>query len=107
MAGEKIQVPPISKFLEHPGEPLTPIDNWTCIFDQYITVTNINRTAALTSPEKNALLFRYLGWEGCRIMQANTMYANTATASHGNFMDAVKKQFTTEKSKVRAQVEFA
>ncbi len=107
MAGEKIQVPPISKFLEHPGEPLTLIDNWTCIFDQYIMVTNISWTTALTIPEKNALLFMYLGREGCRIMQAKPMYANIATASHGNFMDAVKKQFAMEKSKVRAQVEFA
>ncbi len=65
---DRLPIPSISKSLDHAGEATTPMEDWMFIFDRYITIVNANRTTALTSSEKNSLLFMYLGREGSRIM---------------------------------------
>ncbi len=103
---ERIPIPSISKFPDHPGESVASIGDWMFLFDRYIMVCNSCRTTALTSAEKNSLLFMYLGTEGCRIMKSNPALREIDTGTYGNFRDAVIRQFSRDKSVVRAQFEF-
>ncbi|MCP3667469.1 MAG: hypothetical protein GY696_34080 [Gammaproteobacteria bacterium] len=103
---ERIPIPSISKFLDHPGEPVASIGDWMFLFDRYIMVCDSGRTTALTSAEKNSLLFMYLGTEGSRIMKSNPVLTEIDTGTYGNFKDAVIRQFSRDKSVVRAQFEF-
>ena len=99
---EKIQLPAVSKFLDHPGEPTISIEDWMSIFDQFLTINDANRTTALTSSQKNALLFLYLGREGSRILKSNPIYASISTETWKRFREATIAQFAKEKSVVRA-----
>ncbi len=103
---ERIPIPSISRFLDHPGEPVASIDDWMFLFDRYIIGCNSSRMTALTSAEKNSLLFMYLDTEGSRIMKSNLALREIDTGTYGNFKDAVIRQFSRDKSIVRAQFEF-
>ncbi len=78
---ERIPIPSISKFLEHPGEPVASIGDWMLHFDRYIMVCDSCRTTALTCMEKNSLLFMYLGTEGSRIMKSNPVLREIDTGT--------------------------
>ncbi len=103
---DKLPLPTLAKFLEHPGQSTSPIRQWMDIFDNYLIIADANRTTPLTSLEKNALLYMHLGVEGCRIFQANPVYKDKAMTTWGNFREAVIKQFQIPTNKVKAEFEF-
>lgn len=103
---EKIPVPQITKYLDHPGDQTIPIRQWMTTFEQILIIIDASRTTKLTSAEKNAILYVHLGMEGSRILQANPIFQTISTTTWGNFRQAVVNQFQTPTSIVKAQYEF-
>jgi len=90
-----IPIPPIAPFWEHPGDKPRKLATWKNQVDTLIALTNQNRPddRKLLVPDKNRLLYAYLGTEALRRFENHPVNEQIERTSYEAFYKAIRDTF--------------